>query len=79
MDYVQQKRSNIEYTQDGESDLLLKKKLAKQFGEELSRIVEAAKQKEAKDYPKETSLIIVFDDGCNFRRFVNDKYLNTVV
>ena len=163
MDWVKQKRCHIASTQDGENDLLLKKKLAKQFveevyplaifgchkfgntkqilmrpiignqnydavitdlssepayisyieitqslegrsdkkmrcelakqgiyqskifdgdevaGKELSRIVEAAKRKEAKDYPKETSLIIVFDDGCNFRRFVNDEYLNTVV
>lgn len=47
--------------------------------EELERIVEAAKRKKAKDYPKDTSLIIVFKDGGFFRPSVNDKYLDTFV
>jgi len=38
---------------------------------ELERIVEAARNKERKDYPANTSLIIFFDDTPPFREVIN--------
>lgn len=46
---------------------------------ELKRILDAARRKEAKDYPINTWLIIVFDDDLPFRRAVDDRYLDTFV
>jgi hypothetical protein len=43
---------------------------------ELGKIVDAAKRKAAKDYPANTSLVIVFDDDWFFRRAVNDIKLD---
>lgn len=45
--------------------------------DELGRIVDAARRKEAKDYPINTSLIIVFNDDWFFRQDVDDRYLDT--
>jgi hypothetical protein len=47
--------------------------------DELGRIVDAARRKEAKDYPANTSLIIVFNDDWFFRQDVDDRYLDTFV
>jgi len=46
---------------------------------ELKRIFNAARRKEAKDYPINTSLIIVFNDDWFFQRAVDDRYLDTFV
>lgn len=46
---------------------------------ELEKIVDAAKRKAAKDYPINTSLIIVFDDDWFFRRAIDDANLDTFV
>jgi hypothetical protein len=46
---------------------------------ELRRIVDAARRKEAKDYPPNTSLIIVFEDDWFFRQAVDDTRLDTFV
>ena len=46
---------------------------------ELKNIVDAAKRKAGKDYPINTSLLIVFDDGLSFRLAVDDRYLDTFV
>ena len=47
--------------------------------DELGRIVDAARRKEAKDYPANTSLIIVFEDDWFFRQAVDDTRLDTFV
>jgi hypothetical protein len=47
--------------------------------DELGRIVDAAKRKAAKDYPPNTSLIIVFDDNAFFRRATDDASLDVFV
>ena len=46
---------------------------------ELKRILEAARRKEAKDYPINTSLIIFFNDNLTFRQAVDDNQLDTFV
>lgn len=46
---------------------------------ELGRIIDAAKRKTAKDYPVNTSLIIVFDDDWFFRRAIDDAKLDAFV
>lgn len=46
---------------------------------ELERIVDAAKLKADKDYPPNTSLIIVFEDDLLFRRAIGDADLDTFV
>jgi hypothetical protein len=48
-------------------------------GEELQRIVGAARRKAIKDYPINTSLIIVFEDDWFFRRAMDDRRLDTFV
>jgi len=45
----------------------------------LGKIVDAAKRKAAKDYPINTSLIIVFDDDWFFQRAIDDVNLDTFV
>ncbi|MFC1970857.1 hypothetical protein ACFLV0_02835 [Chloroflexota bacterium] len=47
--------------------------------EELMRIVEAAKRKNGKDYPPNTSLLIAFDDGLTFQRVISEKQLDDFV
>lgn len=47
--------------------------------DELERIVDAAKRKAAKDYPTNTSLIIVFDDDGFFQRATDDATLDAFV
>jgi len=47
--------------------------------EELKKIADAAKRKAGKDYPVNTSLLIVFDDGLFFRLAGGDRYLDTFV
>lgn len=47
--------------------------------DELDRIVDAARRKEAKNYPANTSLIIVFDDDLLFRRVMDDTHLDTSI
>ena len=47
--------------------------------DELKRIVDAARRKEAKDYPANTSLIIVFEDDWFFGQAVDDTRLDTFV
>jgi hypothetical protein len=47
--------------------------------DELRRIVDAARRKEAKDYQPNTSLIIVFEDDWFFRQAVDDSHLDTFV
>jgi len=47
--------------------------------DELIRIVDAAKRKAAKDYPSNTSLIIVFDDDLFFRKVVDNAMLNIFI
>jgi len=47
--------------------------------DELKRIVDAARRKEAKDYPANTSLIIVFEDDWFFRQAVDDTRLDSFV
>jgi len=47
--------------------------------DELKRIVDAARRKEAKDYPIDTSLIIVFDDDWFFRQVVDDTRLDIFI
>jgi hypothetical protein len=47
--------------------------------DELKRIVDAARRKEAKDYPPNTSLIIVFEDDWFFRQVVDDTRLDNFV
>jgi len=44
---------------------------------ELEKIIDAARRKEGKDYPFNTSPVIVFNDGPFFRMAVNDAYLDT--
>lgn len=52
----------------------------REFAEgELKRIFDAARRKEAKDYPINTSLIIFFNDSLTFRQAVNDTELETFV
>jgi len=46
---------------------------------ELKRIVDAARRKEAKDYPINTSLIIFFKDDLSFRQVVDYTQLDTFV
>jgi len=48
-------------------------------GDELKRVIDAARRKEAKDHPIGTLLIIVFNDDWFFRRAVDDAYLDTFV
>ena len=43
------------------------------------RIVEAAKRKEGKDYPCDTSLLIPFDDGLHFKNVINDIELDAFI
>jgi hypothetical protein len=43
---------------------------------ELEKIVDAAKKKAGKDYPINTSLIIVFKDDWSFRRVIDDANLD---
>jgi len=45
-------------------------------GNELNRIVDAAKRKAGRDYPTNTSLIIVFDDDRFFQRHIDDAILD---
>ncbi len=40
------------------------------------RIIEAAKRKAGKDYPFDTSLLIIFNDGLHFQNVVNDIELD---
>jgi len=47
--------------------------------DELRRILDAAERKAAKDYPMNTSLIIVFHDDWFFRRAVDDANLDAFV
>lgn len=47
--------------------------------EELKRILEAARRKEGKDYPSNTSLIIFFKDDLNFRKAIDDRHLGIFV
>ena len=47
--------------------------------EELVRIVEAAKRKEGKEYPQNTSLLIVFNDGLSFQKVISEKELDDFV
>lgn len=47
--------------------------------DELMRIVEAAKRKEGKDYPCDTSLLIPFDDGLHFKNVINDIELDAFI
>ena len=47
--------------------------------DELKRIIDAARRKEAKDYPANTSLIIVFEDDWFFRQAVDDTRLDSFV
>ena len=47
--------------------------------EELVRIVEAAKRKEGKEYPPNTSLLIAFDDGLTFQKVITEKELDDFV
>jgi hypothetical protein len=47
--------------------------------DELRRIIDAAKRKAAKDYPTNTSLVIMFNDDFFFRRAINDSNLATFV
>jgi len=46
---------------------------------ELGKIVDAAKRKAAKDYPINTSLIIVFNDDWFFRQAIDDANLDTFI
>ncbi len=46
---------------------------------ELDRIVAAAKRKEGKSYPANTSLIILFDDTPPFQRILDDAGLDSYV
>ncbi|MGB5925422.1 MAG: hypothetical protein WBH01_04935 [Dehalococcoidia bacterium] len=46
---------------------------------ELKKIADAAKRKAGKDYPVNTSLIIVFEDDWFFRQAVDDSRLDTFV
>jgi hypothetical protein len=46
---------------------------------ELEKIVDAAKKKAGKDYPINTSLIIVFKDDWSFRRVIDDVKLDAFV
>ena len=46
---------------------------------ELGKIVDAAKRKAAKDYPINTSLIIVFNDDWFFRRAIDAANLDTLI
>ena len=46
---------------------------------ELKRIFEAARRKETKDYPTNTSLIIFFNDNLTFRRAVGNNQLDIFV
>lgn len=46
---------------------------------ELKRIFDAARRKESKDYPINTSLVIFFKDDLNFRKVVDDTQLDTFV
>jgi len=49
---------------------------------ELEKIVDAAKRKAGKDYPINTSLIIVFDDGLFFQRAIDvnlDAFVNKYI
>jgi hypothetical protein len=46
---------------------------------ELKKIVDAAKRKVGKDYPINTSLIIVFKDDFSFRRAIDDANLDAFV
>ena len=46
---------------------------------ELGKIVDAAKRKAAKDYPINTSLVIVFNDDLFFQRAIDDANLDTFV
>ena len=43
------------------------------------KIIDAAKRKEAKDYPVNTSLVIVFDDDRFFRRAMDDTNLDNFI
>jgi len=47
--------------------------------DELRRIIDAAKRKTAKDYPINTSLVIVFNDDFFFRRAIDDATLDTFI
>jgi len=46
---------------------------------ELGRILVAAKKKESKDYPANTSLIIFFDDAPPFQRVMDNEKLDSFV
>lgn len=46
---------------------------------ELERILIAAKKKEGKDYPANTSLVILFDDAPPFQEVVDNKELDSFV
>lgn len=47
--------------------------------DELERIVSAAKRKEAKDYPANTSLVIVINDDLFFQKAINNAKLDAFV
>lgn len=47
--------------------------------DEQQRIIDAAKRKAGKDYPTNTSLVIMFNDDFPFRQHVNDSNLATFV
>jgi hypothetical protein len=46
---------------------------------ELGKIVDAAKRKEAKDYPASTSLVIVINDDLFFQKAINNAKLDAFV
>lgn len=47
--------------------------------DELNRIIDAAKRKAGKDYPINTSLIIVFHDDHFFKRHIDDSILDNFI
>jgi hypothetical protein len=53
--------------------------VGKRVENELERILAAAKRKEHKDYPANTSLIIFFDDLPPFQEVIDDKKLDSFV
>jgi hypothetical protein len=47
--------------------------------DELGRILDALKLKAAKDYPTNTSLVIIFDDSWHFQEYVDSAKLDNFV
>ena len=75
--------SDVIKTGTKKTDLQVSMKLNANSGDvwkdELNRIIDAAKRKAGKDYPINTSLIIVFDDDHFFKRHIDDSKLDAFV